>query len=210
MIDLLYGIPEQTIDNWIEDNRIAATEIKISGLDHYQLKLYDNLKLKKIINQNGLKVPDEKEKFKMYKIGSDLMEEFGATKLSIHHYSFDYRERNAHNDLATQRATCIQYGMKAAGRIAGYFFRNTSKISEYRKYIIAKQKPISYAGKLTPEFGIASELNYQVIKKRLLNPYMIGKKDPENYDKILNITLTEIEKWHKRGIVRKSHSGFYK
>jgi len=210
VIDLLYGIPKQTIKDWIEDNRIAATETEISGLDHYNLKLYDNLKLKKIISQYKLKIPDEKEKFKMYKIGSDLMSDFGATRLSIHHYSFDYRERNAHNDLAAQRATCIQYGMKAAGRIGGYFFRNTSKISEYRKYIIMKQKPISYAGKLTPEFKISSELNYQIIKKLSINPHIIGKKDINNYDKILNIILKEIEMLQKRGIIRKSHFGFYK
>lgn len=210
VIDLLYGLPNQTMSEWIDDNITALREVNISGLDHYRLNVYEGLKIYEMVKNAQIRLPSENEIFEMFKEGTKLLESYGAARLSIHHYSFNFRERNAHNELGAEKATCLQFGMKASGRLENYFFSQCLDLCEYRKMLQKKEKPLSYAGKLPPEFKICSELNRQIVKKRCIDPESLSKKAPLIADQIIEKITTSLENAKYQRFFEKSSFGIYK
>ncbi len=208
VIDLLYGLPGQTLKGWIEDNRTIAEDLPVSGLNHYRLGIHKGLELEKQLLDGQAKLPDDEEIFAMFKSGQDMMESAGAARLSVHHYALDHRERNAHNELGARKSVCLQFGMKSGGRSGGYFFRQTSDFCEYRKMVEEDRKPLSYAGKLPPESKVCFELNRQIVKCRSINLHHAAKLDPRRTKKILEKTLPVADRWRQSGLLRDDILGF--
>ncbi len=170
VIDLLYGLPGQTMELWKEDIRIVLEELRIAGLDMYELGVHGEMPLMNAIEAGKLpSLPDKNLRYEMYKAGEDIMEQNGAVRLSIKHFSFNCRERNMYNEISNCKSDCIPFGMRAGGRLGNFAFRQVPDMKSYLDAVYAGKKPLAYAGRNPADFRFAALLAGQISRRRLID-----------------------------------------
>lgn len=208
VIDLLYGLPGQTLDSWLEDNRIILEDLPISGLDHYKLNIHRGLPLFEAVDSGRIVIPSNKECFEMYKAGEDFMRDAGAVRISISHYALDYRERNANNDISGRKKTCLPFGVHAGGRLGKCFFHQTNDLSAYRTMVSEGLKPLASASEMPPDYNVCSELAGQISRRMGINMQRAAARDPEHADRILEACGPLLETWRGKGLLYGGQLGF--
>ena len=211
VIDLLYGLPGQTMDDWVKDQRIVLEETAISGLDHYKLNVHPRLPLQQVIEKGKIPpCPDDDLCYKMYREGEEIMNDYGAVRLSIKHYALEYRERNANNDIAGRKNICFPFGVHAGGRVGNFSFRQTDDLKLYRKMVEQGIKPLSYAGKLPPDYAVNSVLAGQISRQRGINLRLATNGDEILTNRIYEVCEPLINDWMKLGLLSPGRMGWYR
>jgi oxygen-independent coproporphyrinogen-3 oxidase len=209
VIDLLYGLPGQTMEDWVEDQRIVLKETAISGLDHYKLNVHPRLPLEQVIEKGKIPpCPDDALCYGMYCEGEEIMNDCGAVRLSIKHYALEYRERNANNDVAGRKNICFPFGVHAGGRAGDFSFRQTDDLKLYREMVEQGVKPLSYAGKLPPDYAVNSTLGGQISRQRGINLPLAAKQDKAMAERICETCEPFLADWQKRGLLSPGRMGW--
>lgn len=199
VIDLLYGLPGQTLEDWIEDQLIVLRKVPISGLDHYKLNAHRGLPLTEAIKKGKIPpCPSEKMSYEMYKEGESIMDDCGAVRLSIKHYALDYRERNANNDVSGRKSMCLPFGVHAGGRIKGFVFRQTDDLKFYKEMVLSGLKPLSYAGILPRDHRVNNVLAGQISRQRGINLPLACKADEEIAPAIMELCAPLLNEWQEK------------
>ncbi|GAM57886.1 radical SAM family protein HutW [Vibrio ishigakensis] len=134
VIDLLYGLPHQTLDNWATDLELYL-ESGAHGVDLYQLIEMQNLPMGRLVEQGKLPEPANTQmKASMYQMGVDFMAKHHQRRLSVNHWSSDNRERSIYNSLAKTSAQVMPLGAGAGGNVNGV---STMQFRDMEKYIEA-------------------------------------------------------------------------
>ncbi|CAM3087153.1 heme anaerobic degradation radical SAM methyltransferase ChuW/HutW [Vibrio rarus] len=134
VIDLLYGLPHQTLDVWAEDLNLYL-ESGAHGVDLYQLIEMQNLPMERLVKQGKLPFPANTQvKAQMYKMGVEFMAQHHQRRLSVNHWSSDNRERSIYNSLAKTCAQVLPLGAGAGGTVNGI---STMQYRDMDKYIEA-------------------------------------------------------------------------
>jgi oxygen-independent coproporphyrinogen-3 oxidase len=141
VIDLIYGLPGQTLDIWREDLNILLA-LDLDGADLYQLNVFENGALDKAAKKGKLEAPpaiaDQSTYFKM---GVDAMTRGRYRRLSISHWGQGTRERNLYNLLFKGRSSALAYGAGAGGNIHGHFFFLEKELKRYLA-TVGQRKPV--------------------------------------------------------------------
>ena len=155
VIDLIYGFPNQTMEIWQEDVRIAAS-LPLDGLDIYSLKVFPGSLLDEAIKTGKLpSAADRPELADMYVYGTQYFEQLGMRKLSICHWGkFDLLENSRYNHFSKSAETTIPFGAGAGGNIEGMRLMQESDVDRYEEKIRAGIKPIAMA--------MPAEVNYKL------------------------------------------------
>ena len=126
-IDLMYGIPEQTLESFENTLRdvIALSPDHISA---YGLKIEDGTVFGKI--RDRLTLPDEDEEFAMYRLCKDLLLENGYERYEISNFSKKGRE-SRHNLRYWQLSDYIGFGVAAHSLVDGVRFGNSRDIDAF-------------------------------------------------------------------------------
>ncbi len=202
VVDLLYGLPGQTIDDWVDDQQTILEEVKISGCDHYALGLHPGLPLSKAIAEGRMQEqPDEATRFRMYQLGEEIMRDAGAARLSLKHYAFDYRERNANNEISGEKNICLPFGVHAGGRLGQYFFHQTNDVSEYHRMVSKGIKPFEKARKMPEDFRVCSVIAGQIARRRGFNLETAAAASPQYRDRILEKCRPLLDNWIEKGLI---------
>lgn len=202
VIDLLYGLPGQSMEHWIEDQRLILEDLPISGCDHYALGLHPGLPLAQAIATGKMpERPDEELRFQMYKTGEEIMRNAGAVRLSLKHYALEYRERNANNDISGHKNICLPFGVHAGGRLGQYFFSQTNDLREYHELVANQLKPLATAKRMPEDYAVCGEIAGQVIRSLGFNLPAAAANTPAYSEKILEQCAPLIHKWQKDGLI---------
>ena len=143
IIDLIYGLPGQTLADWEEDIRTFLA-LPLDGVDLYQLNIFPNSELAKAVASG--KVPATAtlaEQGGFFERGVTLMREARCRRLSMSHWGRTSRERNIYNPLVKGRADCLQYGAGAGGSLQGWFMFNESNVERYLRRCTSEEKPVA-------------------------------------------------------------------
>ena len=133
-IDLMYGLPNQTLDNWKKTLDIAL-ETKAKHISLYGLKIEDGTYFARNLPKN---LPTQDEQAQMY--------EFAIEKLSkkFTHYEFsnfalneDYFSK--HNSAYWMCENYYGFGLSASGYIDNKRYTNTFNFIDYIRNPIAKE-----------------------------------------------------------------------
>lgn len=144
VIDLMYGMPYQTMDVWDRDVH-TLIDSEIDGGDLYQLNVFEDSRLKEVVQKGVLPPPSKtSEQALMFKKGVEIMQRARYKRLSICHYAKNTRERNLYNQLSKSGFTTIPFGAGAGGKIEGYTFFVDRDIRSYIKRIDANEKPLMF------------------------------------------------------------------
>ena len=198
VLDLIYGFPNQTMDIWENDIKLAQS-LEIDGFDCYQLNVFPNTPLGKRIADGSMNPAlNVKEKTELFIKSVELMQKALYTRISVNHWQRTTRERNIYNRLARGYASCLSFGAGAGGNINGYSYMI---LRDYQGYLAAVKNGVK------PIMGISipSE-NYSMYKE--ISEYIeTGYLDLAYLENKYNLPLTDIcskllSQWENAGVIK--------
>ncbi len=134
-VDVMYGIPEQTLESFLETLRIV-TELEPEHISMYGLRIEQGTPF--CIHQNELVLPDEDEEYAMYRDGRALLAEAGYMQYEISNYA--KRGCGSKHNLKYWR--CEEYigiGVAAHSFYAGKRYAKITDVDRYISYVCGEE-----------------------------------------------------------------------
>jgi oxygen-independent coproporphyrinogen-3 oxidase len=196
VIDLLYGLPEQTLDIWREDLRIAGA-LAPDGLDLYGLNLIPGSPLQRAVAAGKQKPTTLQHLGAMYEAGATFLGANGWRQISNSHWARTPRERNRYNLRIKQGAECLAYGAGAGGTIGRYSYTVTGDLQQYRDGIAEGRKPI---GSMSLADGLSAARHYVTAGFEVGHLDLGGLQVPHMSDAKAQFAPL-LEQWQRAGLV---------
>ncbi|MGJ8636053.1 MAG: radical SAM family heme chaperone HemW [Phycisphaerales bacterium] len=128
-LDLIYGIPNQTLDQWADDLK-RAFELPIDHLSAYALTYEPNTAMTKRLNKGEFQqTPDELE-VEMYNHTLDQIRAHGLARYEVSNHSKPGSECK-HNLAYWEGQNWLAIGPSASGHLDGIRWKNTPRLDEY-------------------------------------------------------------------------------
>ncbi|MBK9313963.1 MAG: radical SAM family heme chaperone HemW [Acidobacteria bacterium] len=139
-IDLIAGLPEQTMDTW-QRNLDEAFALEPDHISVYMLELYKDAPLLHRVERGELRAIDEELTVEMYFALKDEAEKRGFDHYEISNWALPGSE-SRHNLKYWTGAPYMAYGVSAAGYDAISRWSNTRNIHEYLDKIESGQSAV--------------------------------------------------------------------
>ena len=198
VLDLIYGFPNQTMDIWENDIKLAQS-LEIDGFDCYQLNVFPNTPLGKRIADGSMNPAlNVKEKTELFIKSVELMQKALYTRISVNHWQRTTRERNIYNRLARGYASCLSFGAGAGGNINGYSYMI---LRDYQGYLAAVKNGVK------PIMGISIPGENYSMYKEISEYFETGYLDLAYLENKYNLPLTDIcsrllSQWENAGVIK--------
>jgi putative heme utilization radical SAM enzyme HutW len=205
LIDLIYGLPGQSIETW-EDDIKTLFSLELDGCDLYQLNVFRGGPLDRSVAEGSLPTPATlREQADYFVRGVELMGAAHYRRLSISHWARTSRERSLYNLFSRGRSDCVALGSGAGGWLGDYFFFVEGDLKDYFSAIKAGRKPLSFGMRRSRRDFLFREISYQM---------ELGYCDLEELSKrhdfdLLTILRPIIYQWEKVGLIKLTHSCLY-
>lgn len=142
VIDLIYGLPGQSVEDWKEDLR-TFLDLPLDGVDLYQLNVFPGSFMEKTIASGKLPPAVQQHELGTYFMtGIEMMQQARCNRLSISHWGRSTRERNFYNPMVKRQTDCLHFGVRSGGVLHGYFMANEPHAKAYMARCAEKQKPV--------------------------------------------------------------------
>ncbi len=144
-VDLMYGLPAQTMDDYLDSIR-AAAELGVQHISAYGLKVEEGTRLQTMLENGELALPDEDDTADMMDRGVELLEDLGYERYEISNFAKPgFASR--HNLAYWRQKYYLGLGLNAASMLpsenGGYLRRtNTAFPGEYRRLIAESMPPV--------------------------------------------------------------------
>ncbi len=129
-IDLMYGIPNQTINDIKKDLNILKELDFINHISYYSLILEENTKFYTKYNKDELDLPSEELEFEQSELINNELINLGYSKYEISNYSKDNNEC-IHNIKYWKNKEYIGIGLAAHGFLDDIRYENTNSFKDY-------------------------------------------------------------------------------
>lgn len=199
VIDLIYGLPYQTMEIW-EQDVTQYIKLGLDGVDLYQLNIYPGGRLEQAAKQGIIPPPaDIHKQADMFARGVELLNQARYNRLSICHWGKTTRERNIYNILARKGRVCIPFGAGAGGWLKGYFFYQDNKLRSYYQRVERGEKPISMGMKWSDYSNLFRDIVGDMESLRSCNLRGIGKLYGFDLEDIFSPLL---QQWERVGLIK--------
>jgi oxygen-independent coproporphyrinogen-3 oxidase len=135
-VDLIFGIPGQTISSWNESLK-KVLELAPAHLSLYSLTIEDDTPFGQMVEQGILEEPDGDTLADMYELASDKLETSGFVQYEISNWAKEIPvgslKLSRHNLQYWRNLPYLGLGTGAHGSSAGVRTANTPNIEEYIK-----------------------------------------------------------------------------
>lgn len=197
VVDLIYGFPNQTMDIWLDDIKIAQS-LNLDGADCYQLNVYGFTPLAKAIAAG--KLPDSASiamQSSMFAASVDAMEKAFYRRLSMSHWARTSRERNLYNLYMKGTACSLAFGPGAGGNLGGHFYMIENDYKKWQDLVNDNVKPIAMIQK-SPKHNAL----YRAFAESMEQGYVHFT----SFEKLFAIKIQELcapilEQWQKVGLI---------
>lgn len=143
VIDLLYGLPHQTLDVFEQDLR-DYLQTGAHGVDLYQLVVGGSAPMLNLVEKGRLPSPaTTPDKAAMYELGVNFFARHHLKPLSVNHWARDNRERSQYNSLAKTYAQVLPIGCGAGGNVGGYSLMQHRQLPAYMDAVKRGETPIA-------------------------------------------------------------------
>lgn len=127
-MDLIYGLPEQSLKNW-EETLNQALSLEISHISTYGLKIEENTEFSLRPPEN---IPEEEAQSEIYLKTIEILENNGFQQYEISNFSKEnYKSR--HNLCYWKNQAYFGAGLSAHGYLDGRRYSNTENLEKYIK-----------------------------------------------------------------------------
>ncbi len=195
VIDLIYGLPGQTMEVWEEDLADLVSS-GVDGADLYQLNVFDGSDLNKDIAKG--KVPAAATtamQGDMFEFGRKYLDERSYRRLSAAHWSANNRERSLYNILAKAGVPMFPFGSGAGGNVDGYGMMLHRALKPYEDMVSRGEKPFMALMKQSDLQPIVNQVVSQ-LEQGFLNIKSLTELDAK-----LDELNWLYKLWEKRGLV---------
>lgn len=139
-VDLIFGLPNQTIDNVI-DSLKKVIELGVEHISYYGLILEEGTRLYKSYIEGKILLPDEDMERLMYHKATEHLIEHGYDHYEISNYALPSYECK-HNLVYWDVKPYLGIGLSSHSNMEGKRFSNTSNINIYIENLKKKILPI--------------------------------------------------------------------
>ena len=139
-VDLIYGSPTETLDDWRESLQ-AAIDLDTDHISAYSLIVEEGTKLARQINSGQLVEPDEDLHADMYELAEQMFSAAGFTNYEVSNWSKSVEARSAHNMAYWKSMDWWGYGPGAHSHVGGVRWWNVKNPAAYQDRIIAAVSP---------------------------------------------------------------------
>ncbi len=154
-IDLIYGYPDQTLNEWKKDLR-ECCELDPEHISAYCLTYEQGTPIVEMIDSGGIKKLSEDEELKMYEFTNDFLCDKGYNHYEISNFAREDKECR-HNTVYWENREYIGIGTGAFSYVNGERYCNIRNVEEYVSSVKSKKKLICFSEKL-PQKQRASEI----------------------------------------------------
>ena len=134
-IDVMYGIPEQTPESFLETLRIVC-DLEPEHISMYGLRIEEGTPF--AVHQHELVLPSEDEEYAMYREGRSYLRDHGYEHYEISNYAREgYESRHNYKYWRTQEY--IGIGVAAHSFYNGYRYAKITDTDRYISYICAEE-----------------------------------------------------------------------
>jgi oxygen-independent coproporphyrinogen III oxidase len=139
-IDLIYGIPGQTLQSW-QSNLLEALKLNIEHLSLYALTLEGDEPMSKAIERGELPALNPDQCADQFEMAEDILNKRGYSHYEISNWAKQGYECK-HNLVYWQSQPYIGIGVAAHSYIDGRRFANTKDIKTYLNTFVNNSKPV--------------------------------------------------------------------
>lgn len=143
-IDLLYGLPAQTMEV-LEEDLNQAVDLKIDSMDIYRVNIYPQIDLFLKYRHSHPEILDEKTKFEMYRLIIDYLTSHGYTQVTDELFNLPNAPysaiKEAINYCGEEQWDILALGSGACGMLGGLFIKN-APLNDYKNRVEDQKFPI--------------------------------------------------------------------
>ena len=148
--DMIIGYPNQTLAD-VRETLNFLIQRQIPHISVYMLQVENGTKLKKMVDNNSVALPEEETVVNMYNFISDTLEAKGYKRYELSNFAIPTFE-SYHNQVYWNRKDYLGVGLAAHSYINGTRFSNTENLNTYATMIEKKnQIPTVMSKTLTQE-----------------------------------------------------------
>lgn len=149
-VDLIYGIPGQTVEEWIETLEHAVA-FSPEHLSCYQLTAAAGTALREMERHGLIGMPDEAEGESLFMATAQHLEKAGYLHYEISNYALGEGNVSRHNSKYWQHVPYLGLGPSAHSFRDGRRWWNCRSVADYCRVLEQGSSPVSGEEMLTPE-----------------------------------------------------------
>jgi oxygen-independent coproporphyrinogen-3 oxidase len=149
-LDLIYGVPGQDINRWIDTLR-KALSLKPDHLSCYELTVEEDTPLGKRKNQDRIILPGESLQYDFFMQTSEMLEDAGYIHYEVSNFARGNRFTSRHNQKYWNHTPYLGLGPSAHSFSEKTRWWNHSSIERYLHNIAAGNRPVEGAEPLDME-----------------------------------------------------------
>ncbi|MBP2632703.1 MAG: oxygen-independent coproporphyrinogen oxidase [Firmicutes bacterium] len=145
-LDLMYGLPEQTIED-LKESIVKAVELEVQHISIYGLKVEEGTVFAKLQEKNKLALPSEEVDEAMYELVMYALPQAGYHRYEISNFARSGFE-SRHNLKYWENKPYLGLGAAAHSYLEPKRFSNVSKVKEYIERIAEEKSPREFCEEL--------------------------------------------------------------
>lgn len=147
-LDLIYGIPDQSLFSW-KDALSQALAFNPEHLSCYQLSLEGDTPLGRRYQNGDFALPDEDRQGKLFMMTSDILQEAGYLHYEVSNFARTDRFKSRHNQKYWRHIPYLGIGPAAHSFSGQKRWWNHRSIKQYLLHILECRRPVEGSEQLT-------------------------------------------------------------
>ncbi len=139
-VDLIYGTPSETIEDWVETLQ-QAIALDTDHISAYSLIVEPGTKLARQVKVGEVEMPDEDIHAEMYEVADELLTKAGFTNYEVSNWSKTVETRSKHNLAYWKSMDWWGYGPGAHSHMGGVRWWNVKNPAAYTDRMRANLSP---------------------------------------------------------------------
>jgi oxygen-independent coproporphyrinogen-3 oxidase len=195
-LDLMYGLPGQTIQNWRESLE-RAVDLEPQHLSCYSLILEEGTPFASWEAKGLLDLPTDDQQAEMYELARRLLRQAGYEHYEISNFAKSGYQ-STHNLLYWENLPFVGLGSGATGYLRGQRYTNVANVGQYIESLAQGERPIAQVDQVSLEQEMEETM---MVGMRLLRGVDEREFTARFGQSFFRIFGEEIQELLKRGLV---------
>ncbi len=206
VIDLMYGMPQQTPEIWEQD---IATSLQLApdGLDIYCMNVFPGTPLFAAIKANKVQpTATLAEQAEMFGQAFKKLRDASWQCLSNSHWGRNDRERNRYNRLIKTGVDTLAFGSGAGGSAGDFSYSLSGDLQDYYNKVSSGEKALTGMQQADAYQSLRDQVTGDMETGKLSLPALKSIASTQFSDSQANCLITElepmVEHWQRAGLAR--------